>query len=908
MRANLAQKEPELLKQWEDQKLYERILAARAGRPRFVFHDGPPYANGNIHYGHVLNKTLKDLVVKARTMAGFQVKYVPGWDCHGLPIELQVEKQTPAAERARMSVVDLLAACRAYALDFVNVQRREFKRLGVWGLWEQPYLTMEPRYEADVVRCLAGFARGGYLYKGKKPVYWCATDHTALAEAEVEYAEHTSPSIYVKFAYPEPLPGLAGKRVFLVVWTTTPWTLPANVGIQVHPGLEYVALVYGDEAYVVAQELAERVRTAARLGAPDAVVPVKLHERTRARHPLTGRDSLVVYSEFVTLEAGTGLVHTAPGHGQEDFEIGQRYDLEVVQPVDDNGCFDATVPRYAGLHVHDADPKIVADLAAAGALLNRAGETVTHSYPHCWRCKSPILFRATPQWFASLSHENFRGRALAEIDRTRWIPPWGRNRIFGMIENRPDWCLSRQRVWGVPIPAFDCASCTTAIANPDWMEHVAALFEREGIKAWYVRSERELLPAGARCPHCGGTDLKKESVIVDVWFEAGVSWRAVCDRDPELGTPVDLYLEGSDQHRGWFHTALLTAVAVRGSAPYKSVLTHGFILDERGRAFSKSEIEKARAAGVQIEYVPPEDVWNREGAELLRLWVASEDFRSDVTYSRQHLTQLGESYKKLRNTCRFILGNLYDFDPARAEPQLTDLDRYALERLSDVVGEVRRAYDEYEFHVALRTLLEYASVDLSAFYFDIVKDRLYCDGAGSPSRRAAQTVLYRIGRALTTLMAPILCFTAEEIWRYLPGAAGDPDSVHLAEFPAPTPSADTDLRERWQRLRQIRAKVTAALEEFRAQGKKSLDARVQLWAPAEDRQLLRAHQHELADLFIVSQVELIDGAGSQSEIAVEVRDARGRKCPRCWKWNEQPSGDARDPDLCARCAAALGSQ
>ncbi len=920
MRGNLSSREPELLAKWDKEKLYERILEARKGGPRFVLHDGPPYANGSIHYGHILNKTLKDLVVKFQAMTGHYAPYVPGWDTHGLPIELAVEREL-GAKRAGMSDLELRRACHDFAMKMVELQRGGFKRLGVFGDWDKPYLTLAPGYEAAIARAIAAFAQGGYLYRENKPVHWCAKDATALAEAEIEYQDHASPSVYVRM----PLVGfdaarlddqLTGKTLIPVIWTTTPWTLPANRAIVLHPALPYCAVPSGrhkDELYLVARGRAKAFLEACGLRVNEEewidIEPSRLPllEKASYAHPFLpaagGPVFRLYFADHVTLEQGTGLVHTAPGHGADDYRVGKTHGLPIDAPIDDEARF--TEGEWKGVSVWDANPKIVAYLHGSGALINDPKDKIKHSYPHCWRCKNPIVFRATPQWFISLDTNGLRARALEEIDHTQWIPPWGKNRIHGMIEHRPDWCVSRQRVWGTPIPVVFCTACDDEpLVDPEVMRYAADLFEREGADAWFARAADELVPAGTTCKKCGGTTFRKEKAIIDVWFESGVSWYAVCATNPDLGEPVDLYLEGSDQHRGWFHSALLTAIGVVGHAPYKAVLTHGFVLDESGRPYSKSEIEKARKEGRKIEYIDPEDVIKTQGAEILRLWVASVEFRGDMPYSRTILNQLGESYRKYRNTCRFILGNLYDHAPDEhplATAELSELDRFALARLGHMVAEVRRAYDAYEFHQVFRVLLDYITVELSAFYLDIIKDRLYCDPAGSASRRGAQAVLYAIGRALATLAAPILCFTAEDVWSHLPRRADDPDSVHLARMPDGATLVDDDpLAQRFTVLMRYRELALRALEPFRAAKHHPLDAQVTIRPLVTDRAVLESARGHLADFFVVSSV-VIDQSVDGEEPQVSVEQAPGHRCERCWKYTP-------DSPLCARCAEAVGKE
>ncbi|WP_371869335.1 isoleucine--tRNA ligase [Anaeromyxobacter diazotrophicus] len=929
MKANLPQREPEILRAWEEEGVFEKLVARAAARPgarRFVLHDGPPYANGDIHIGHALNKILKDVIVKYHAMLGEVADYVPGWDCHGLPIELKVDKELGPKKR-EMGRADVILACRRYALKWIEKQRDAFKRLGVFGRWGEPYLTMARGYEADTVRVLARAAEQGFLYRGKKPVYWCITDRTALAEAEVEYADHASPSIHVAFDLVSPLPGgkLAGRKARLVIWTTTPWTLPANLAVAAHPELVYVAYDLAGTVVVVAKDLlasflaavapGELVPTAPPAHAPQAHEAMTSGGGTGAalahpervlatfqgkeleglvyRHPFMDREGTVILGEHVTLEAGTGLVHTAPGHGQEDYQVGQQYGLAILNPVDGAGRFTAEAGPYAGQKIFEANPKIVADLAASGHLLSDPKAQLRHSYPHCWRCHNPVVFRATDQWFLSMEHAELRKRTLEEIRRVQWIPSWGEERISNMIENRPDWCLSRQRTWGVPIPVFYCEQCDEPLVSPAVMRRVADAFEEEGIEAWYTRDAAQLA-GDAKCGKCGGQAWRREQDILDVWWDSGSSWAAVAERRG-MGVPVDLYLEGSDQHRGWFHSSLLTSMAVRGSAPYKAVLTHGFVLDAQGKAMSKSVGNT----------VAPEEVLKKYGADVLRLWVASTDYREDVRLGDEILAGLAEGYRKIRNTVRWALGNLDGFDPATQSvpvEELEDIDRWAVSRLVEWEAKVKQAYADYEFHLAYHATVQLCAVELSAQYFDIIKDRLYTAKKDGKARRSAQTALHLIAGDLLRLLAPILSFTAEEAWGFLPEPPAE-DSVFYAGFPERTRPADAAaLEARYGRLFAVRAVVQKALEEARRAKLigSGLEAQVTVRAEGEELALLEAYRAELPVLFIVSKVLLEKGP-----LAAEVAKAPGAKCPRCWGVHEDIGQDARHPELCGKCAAAL---
>ena len=921
MKANLPQREPELLASWAEQKLYEQIQEAGKGRPRYVLHDGPPYANGRIHIGHALNKILKDIIVKSKTMAGFHAPYVPGWDCHGLPIEHQVMKELGDRKRD-LDVSAIRALCRDYAEKYVKIQREEFQRLGVLGEWQQPYLTMTPAYEAAIIREFGKFVERGGVYKGLKPVLWCTQDQTALAEAEVEYDHHTSPSIYVKFPVVTSPAGLSRtfpdivfpediKSVSVVIWTTTPWTLPANQAVCLHPDIDYAFVHIGDELLVVAEKLLESVAKACRLEGYRVVGAKKGaagFEGLETQRPLSTGLSPVLLGDFVTLDQGTGCVHIAPGHGMEDYVLvldhnakasaGER--LEILAPVDNGGRFTEIVKEFAGQHVFKANPKIVDFLQANGRLLGQG--SLSHSYPHCWRCKSPVIFRATEQWFVSMETNELRREALAEIERVQWIPAYGRDRINGMIENRPDWCLSRQRVWGVPIPGFTCVTCRTVLVDPNIIEYVADLVESKGAGVWFERSASELLPAGTVCSGCGGTVFEKERDILDVWFESGVSYAAVLK--PRKWWPADLYLEGSDQHRGWFHSALLAGVTTDRRAPYKAVLTHGFVVDGQGKKMSKS-------AG---NVVAPQDVIKQSGAEILRLWVAAQDYREDLRISQEILTHLIEAYRKIRNTCRFLLSNLYDFDAVQHRvpyDQLPELDRWALTRLGELIPRVRQAYEDFEFHTIFHALNNFCSVDLSAVYLDILKDRLYTFHKDAHERRSSQTVLYDVLVAMTKLMAPVLSFTAEEVWRTLstqmPGLSAA-KSVHLAAFPESDPSwRNPELTARWEELLAHRSRVQGVLEESRREKTigSSLEAYVRIEADAETFRFLQRYEPDLSTIFIVSKVTLVQSVGGREPVRVTVSKSQAGKCERCWNYREAVGTDAAHPTLCDRCLEAI---
>jgi len=903
MRANLSKREPEILNLWETKAIYKKLVEQAKEKKKYVLHDGPPYANGNIHIGTALNKILKDIIVKSKFMAGFNSHYVPGWDCHGLPVEHEVEKNL-GKKKTELSTIDIRKRCREYADKFVKIQREEFKRLGVFGQWENPYLTMNFEYQATIVREFGKFLLNGSVYKGKKPVHWCPTCKTALAEAEVKYEDHRSPSIYVKFRMISNLPDVEaagkGKPISMIIWTTTPWTIPANLAIALHPDYTYVAVDVGSEIYILAEGLLETVME--KFGIKKYTILKKFAgkelEGVKTKHPLYDRESVVILAPYVTLDAGTGCVHTAPGHGQEDYESGVQYGLEIYSPVDDDGCFTPDVPFFAGQFVFEANTAVNKKLAEAGALLKE--EVMIHSYPHCWRTNDPIIFRATEQWFISMERNQLRRRALQAIQEVTWIPPWGRDRIYGMIENRPDWCISRQRAWGIPITVFYCNSCKQMLATEESIEYVAKLFEKRGADVWFEEDPAFLLPQGTRCSGCGGTTFTKETDILDVWFDSGVSWAAVLENREDLQFPASLYLEGSDQHRGWFHSSLLTSVGTRGYAPYRSVLTHGFVVDGEGKKMSKS-------AG---NVIAPGEVINKLGADVLRLWVSAEDYRDDIKISDEILKRLADAYFRIRNTFRFLLGNLYDFQPESDRIPYSDLDeidRWALHRFQKLISRVREAYERFEFHIVYHSVQNFCAVEMSSIYFDILKDRLYTYASHSQGRRSAQTVLYEILRGLAGLMAPILSFTSEEVWQFLPGGEHKSESVHLTQFPEVKPEyVDETLNERWERLLEIRALVTKALEEARKEKKigLSLDAQVHLYLPEKDYSFLQSYEKELKSIFIVSSVSL---HREEKGIRIEVDRADGAKCERCWNYDTSVGKDLEHPSACKRCIEALRS-
>ncbi|AQS58345.1 isoleucine--tRNA ligase [Desulforamulus ferrireducens] len=909
MRGNLPQREPEILKRWQEIDLYNKVQEKNQGKPKYILHDGPPYANGHIHLGHTLNKVLKDMIVKYRTMSGYDSPYIPGWDTHGLPIEQQAIKQL-GINRHQIDPVEFRKKCKDYALEFVNIQREEFQRLGVRGDWERPYLTLLPQYEATQIRVFGEMAKKGYIYKGMKPVYWCASCETALAEAEVEYADKTSPSIYVKFPVKDGK-GLLPADAAVVIWTTTPWTLPANVAISLHPEFDYVLALVKGQKVLVAKELLEAFKKAVETEEAEILATYKGEqlEGVVCHHPFVERDSLVILGDHVTLEAGTGAVHTAPGHGEEDFLVGKKYNLPVLAPVDNKGKFTAEGGKFAGQFILDANKTIVEELKEREALLGHSH--IKHQYPHCWRCKQPIFFRATEQWFASV--EGFRQEALKAIRSVKWVPEWGENRIYNMVEGRGDWCISRQRTWGVPIPIFYCNDCGKEIINEETIAHIQGLFKEHGSDIWFAKEANELVPPGLTCPHCGkGKDFRKETDIMDVWFDSGSSHLAVLEQPelwPELQWPADLYLEGSDQHRGWFNSSLSTSVAVTGKPPYKAVLTHGFLVDEKGRKMSKS----------LGNVVDPLKVINQMGADILRLWVSSADYRSDLSVSPNIIKQMTESYRKIRNTARFLLGNLYDFDPSKdkvAYEKLPELDRVALMELHKLIKRVLKAYENYEFHVVYHAIHNFCVVDLSAFYLDIIKDRLYTAPPASLERRAAQTVIYEALDALVRLLTPVLAFTTEEIYSHMPVVGERLASVQLLDMPEVNESyIDLDLEKKWDKIQEIRKEVLRSLEMAR-QSKvigNSLEAKVELFVDGEVAALLQPMSEELTTLFIVSQVSLQPLKEAPAEatkaeelpLAVLVAPATGGKCERCWMYHEAVGQDAEHTTLCPRCAGVV---
>jgi isoleucyl-tRNA synthetase len=906
MKANLQTAEPEWLAEWKAMDLYGQIRQRSAGRPKFVLHDGPPYANGRIHIGHALNKILKDFVVRSRTMAGYDAPYVPGWDCHGLPIELKVDRELGKKKRD-MSVADFRRACRSYADKFVQIQREEFERLGVLGNWSKPYLTMNYEYQAAIVRALGTFVEKGMVYKGKKPVHWCIRCRTALAEAEVEYEPHVSPSIHVEFQLAldsadelaTRVPELAGRYVSTLIWTTTPWTIPSNLAVAFNPHLVYGAYPVGNTHVIIAEALAERVAqaTGRTFGEPVATFTGEVMDRLVFRHPLYDRDSLAVLADYVTTEQGTGVVHTAPGHGSDDYHTGVRYGLDVYAPVDAGGRYLDTVERFGGLGVLDANPEVEAALHEQGRLWHR--ETFEHSYPHCWRCQHPVIFVATSQWFVSMDTGDLRQQALSAIDKVRWIPAWGRDRIHNMVAFRPDWCISRQRSWGVPIPALNCLACQTPLLTTPVVERAAIAFEQHGADAWYERPLAEFVPDGLSCPACGGGTFEREHNILDVWFDSGSSHEAVLPTDANLTWPADLYLEGSDQHRGWFHSSLLIGIGTRGRAPYAQVLTHGFVVDEHGRKMSKS----------LGNTVAPQEVIKQSGAEVLRLWVSMVDYGEEVRLGAEILARVVEAYRKLRNTSRILLANLYDFDPATdlvSPEHLEEVDRYALARYAETAQRIVRAYDTFDFPTIFQSLNTLATVDLSAFYVDVTKDRMYTFGAKSPGRRSTQTVMYLIADGLARLLAPILPVTADQIWRFLPGPRTA--SVHLEDFPEVSCFIDPDLLAKWARMMQIRDQVNAALEDRRKDKVigNSVGARVTITATGPIGQLLQQHLSDLPMFFIVSDVALHIGPEDAAEdVRVVIEKAPGVKCDRCWRYVTSVRSDPDWAGLCDRCVEAL---
>jgi isoleucyl-tRNA synthetase len=919
MKADLPRNEPKMLEKWEQTKIYKRIRQARKGAPRYILHDGPPYTSGPIHMGTAFNKCLKDFIVKSKTMAGFDAPYVPGWDCHGLPIEIKVDKEL-GGKKLQMAPMAVRAACRKYAEKYLDLQRKQFKRIGVFGRFEHPYATMTAQYESVVLSTFFSFYENGFVYKGLRAVYWCMHDETALAEAEVEYENHSSSTVWVKYRLlddPAAIdPALAGKKVFTIIWTTTPWTLPASMAVAFHPDEEYVALKSGGEVYIVASKLAAEVAGKCNLADPKPLAhfPGRNLERLNFQHPFLERKVLGVLADYVTMDTGTGVVHTAPSHGAEDFITGMKYGLDATSNVDEKGILRNGLPEYTGKRVWDANQPIIDLVKERGTLLHT--EKTEHSYPHCWRCHNPVIFRATEQWFISMEtpmpggagkNDTLRSRTLQEIKKVKWDPAWGEERLSNMIETRPDWCISRQRVWGVPIAVFLCQTCGKPLNDHAINQKVVELFRRSGADSWFTPESDNIVPPGTKCPRCPGTKFEKESDIFDVWLESGASYLALIDDEPDYPWPSDLYLEGGDQYRGWFQSSLLCAMGTRQTPPYKGVVTPGWTLDENGQAMSKSR-------GNDVD---PVDVSSRLGGEVVRLWVASVDFREDVVGSERLMQTVAENYRKIRNTFRYILGNLDGFDPqADAVPydEMEALDQYMLRQTCAFTDDVRKSFEEFAFHKVYHRVNRFCIVDLSAFYFDVLKDRLYIYSPRSQARRSAQTAIWKIGEALVRLLAPIMSFTCEEIWHYLPKLPSREESVHVAHFPtsaeilgsnmAVDPKADED----WKTLRSVRDEVLKALEVARNNKMigTALEAQVLITASDPIYSLLQRYVDQLRYLFIVSQVKLTPGSGNGTgSLHVEVKRAEGAKCERCWNYSTRVGEDKTYPTVCERCSAVL---
>lgn len=909
MKANLPVREPQMMQKWDKEDLYHSLMKKNEGKPMYVLHDGPPYANGDIHLGTALNKVLKDMIVRYKNMSGFKAPYVPGWDTHGLPIERKAIDKVGLDCRSD-DPVEFRSHCRDFALTHVDIMTNQFKRLGVIGDWENPYRTLNPEFEAKQIEVFGEMALKGYIYRGLKPVYWCAHDETALAEAEIEYSEDPCNSIYVKFEVLDDkgqiykLGAKPGKTYF-VIWTTTTWTLPGNVAICLGPRYNYAVVEAGDEYYIMAEELVDTTMEAAEITdykLLGTVTGAQL-ELATAKHPFLDRESLIIVGDHVTLESGTGCVHTAPGHGAEDYTVCLNYpQIPIIVPVDSKGRLTAEAGQFEGLTTDEANEAIAEHLKKTGALF--ALKKIVHKYPHCWRCKHPVIYRATEQWFCSV--DDIKEKTCEAIKGVKWIPEWGEDRITAMVRDRNDWCISRQRLWGVPIPIFYCKKCGKELITRESIDAVIELFRKEGSDAWFKYDASQILPAGTHC-ECGCDEFTKETDVMDVWFDSGCSHASVLDTRSDLRWPADLYLEGNDQHRGWFQSSLLTSVAWRGQAPYKTVLTHGMVIDLEGRKMSKS----------LGNGIAPDDIIKKYGADVLRLWVASSDYQTDVRISNEILKQLSESYRKIRNTARFILGNIGDFDPDKDAVEfdkLLPIDKWAISRLDKLITTVKDAYDNFEFHIVYHSIHDFCVVDMSNFYLDVLKDRLYVEKADSLSRRAAQTVIYQVLDALCRMIAPILVFTADEIWSYMPHKAShDPQSVMFNDMPKVSgKSFDIEFNDRWNRLLAIRSDVKMALEQARAAKTigSSLDAEVTLYCSDENEyNKLKDEADELKSLFIVSKVTVLnDGEGQykgESGVTLTVGRASGEKCARCWTYSDTVGSDKDHPTLCARCASIV---